>query len=112
MKQTDWLRRFEREMAVADQARSQGNEGKARVCARRAAGIVANEYMQRQGVNTPNATAYDRVRLLANWPNIPAGVSEVVEHMTTRVDMDYRLPEDVDLVADARWLAQALRLKS
>jgi len=108
MEQRNWQKRFEREMAVAAQARDQGNEGKARVCARRAAGIVANEYMKRQGVSTPNATAYDRVRLLANWPNIPAGVSEVVEHMTTRVDMDYRLPEDVDLVADARWLAETL----
>lgn len=108
MKQTDWSKRFEREMAMAEQARSQGNEGKARVCARRAAGIVAGEYMQRQGVSTPNATAYDRVRLLANWPNIPAGVSEVVEHMTLRVDSDYSLPEEVDLVADARWLAQTL----
>lgn len=93
---------------MADQARSQGNEGKARVCARRAAGIVADEYMNRRGISTPNATAYDRVRLLASWPNIPAGVNEVVEHMTTRVDTDYRLPEDVDLVADARWLAETL----
>ncbi len=108
MKQQNWHRRFEREMAMAEQARNQGNEGKARVCARRAAGIVADEYMKRQGVSTPNATAYDRVRMLADWPDIPAGVSKVVEHMTLRVDMDFQLPADLDLVEDARWLADVL----
>ncbi len=108
MKQPDWQIRFGRELKVAEEARNGGKEGKARVCARRAAGIVADEYMKRQGVSTPNATAYDRVRLLANWPDIPSGVTDVVEHMTTRVNMDYQLPEDVDLVEDARWLVETL----
>ncbi len=108
MKRQDWQIKFDREMSMATIARSQKNEGKARVCARRAAGVVAGEYLQRQGVSTANVTAYDRVRMLAGGPGLAPGVSDVVDHMTMRVDMDYQLPSDLDLVEDARWLAETL----
>jgi len=104
----DWQAKFDREMKMAEMARSQGNEGKARVCARRAAGAVVGEFLQRQGVSTVNITAYDRVRMLKGWPDLALGVSDVVDHMTMRVDMDYQLPSDLDLIEDARWLAETL----
>jgi hypothetical protein len=106
--QRDWRKRFAREMRMAAQARADGNEGKARVCARRAAGIVADEYMRRHGVSTPNMTAYERVKLLGAWPDLPDGVDAVVAHMTTRVNENYELPIDADLVAEAQWLARVL----
>jgi hypothetical protein len=108
MQKQDWRTRFAREMAMAEAARAQGNEGKARVCARRAAGIVAEAYMQRSGVSTPHMTAYDRVAFLRNWPDLPEGVAEVIDHMMLRVNENYELPVDVDLVAEARWLAETL----
>ena len=108
MQRPDWRTRFAREMKMADQARAQGNEGKARVCARRAAGIVANEYMKRHGVSTPNMTAYERVKMLKGWPDLPEGVDAVIVHMTTRVNENYELPIEADLVAEAQWLAQVL----
>jgi hypothetical protein len=95
-------------MKMADKARIEGNEGKARVCARRAAGIVADEYMRRHGISTPNMTAYERVKMLRGWPDLPEGVDAVVAHMTTRVNENYELPVDADLVAEARWLAEVL----
>jgi len=104
----DWQAKFDREIKMAEMARSQGNEGKARVCARRAAGVVVGEYLQQQGVSTTTVTAYDRIRMLADWPDLPPGVSDVVDHMTMRVDMDYQLPSVLDLVSDARWLAETL----
>jgi hypothetical protein len=108
MQRPDWRPRFAREMKMAEKARAEGNEGKARVCARRAAGIVANEYLKQRGVSTPNMTAYERVKLLKNWPGLPAGVGEAVDHLTTRVNENYELPIEADLVADARWLAATL----
>ena len=104
----DWQIKFDREMRMAELARSQGNEGKARVCARPAAGAVVGEFLQRQGVSTVSVTAYDRIRMLEEWPDLPPGVSDVVDHLTMRVDMDYQLPSDLDLVGDARWLAETL----
>jgi len=108
MPQLDWQTRFAREMKMADKARAEGNEGKARVCARRAAGIVAATYMKRRGVSTPNMTAYERVKLLRGWPDLPADVHDVVVHMTTRVNENFELPLDADLVAEAQWLAKTL----
>jgi len=108
MKQQNWRTRFAREMKMADKARTEGNEGKARVCARRAAGIVADAYMKRRGVSTPNMTAYERVKILQTWPDLPDGVDAVVAHMTTRVNESYELPIDADLVAEAQWLADVL----
>jgi len=108
MERPDWRRRFAREMQMADKARAEGNEGKARVCARRAAGIVAEEYMKRGGVSTPGMNAYERVKLLGAWPDMPEGVDDVVQHMTTRVNENYELPVEADLVAEARWLARTL----
>ncbi len=108
MQTRDWRWKFDREMRMAAQARAQGNEGKARVCARRAAGIVAAAYMKRRGVATPHMTAYDRVKFLRTWPDLPPGVTEVIDHMTLRVNENYELPVDVDLVAEAQWLAETL----
>ncbi len=95
-------------MLMAQKAREENNEGKARVCARRAAGLVAKEYLKQRGVATPGMTAYERVKLLQHWPGLPQGVSERVAHLTTRVNENYQLPIEADLVADARWLAKAL----
>jgi hypothetical protein len=40
---------IEKEFELAERARANGNEGRARVCARRAAGIAAREYLTRKG---------------------------------------------------------------
>ncbi len=44
-------------MALA--ARGRGNEGQARVCARRAAGVAVREYFLRLGIPIVNPGAYD-----------------------------------------------------
>jgi len=54
----DWKDKLEIEFERAETARSSGNEGQARVCARRAAGIAIREYYARRGqsVHTPSAS--------------------------------------------------------
>ncbi|NOX62181.1 MAG: hypothetical protein GXP42_09605, partial [Chloroflexi bacterium] len=98
--------RFDLEMQRAQAARAEGNEGRARVCARRAAGVVANEYLMRQGVNTPGMTAMERLKLLQTWPDLPPETRDIIAHMLMRVDRDYSLPPDIDLVAEAQKLAE------
>ena len=41
----NWQLNIEAEFEKAEQARRRGNEGQARVCARRAAGIAIREYL-------------------------------------------------------------------
>jgi hypothetical protein len=44
---------------MAVEVRARGNEGQARVCARRAAGAVLREYFQRRGLPVRSPSAYD-----------------------------------------------------
>ena len=103
-----WKDRFDREILQAQQARLNGNEGKARVCARRAAGIVITEFLTRQEVPLPSVSAYDQLRLLQNYPGMSPEVIGLVDHLTQRVTPEYTLPSQADLIADAQSLRKEL----
>ena len=60
----DWQTQIEAEFERAEQARARGNEGQARVCARRAAGIAVREYLTRSGIRPPSTSAYDLLNLV------------------------------------------------
>lgn len=100
--------RFQIELEQAEAARSAGNPGKARVCARRAAGIIAGEYLRRSDSDAPGSSAYTRLRQLQNQPGLPANILTVTQHFLERVNTDYELPSEADLIAEARWLAEVL----
>jgi len=95
------------EFERAAQARAKGNEGRARVCARRAAGIAIHEYFARHERRVPTASAYDLLNLLKDDP-LPAEMKTIVEHLTARVTEEFKLPVDADLVAEARILCEWL----
>ena len=99
---------FHKELEIAELARISGNEGRARVCARRAAGIVLGEYFKRRGVSPIKPSAYDRLRTLRELSDVPSNVIQVVDHFLLRVDTDKQLPISVDLIEDARWLKSKL----
>jgi len=107
---SDWRTDFEAEITRAESARAKKNEGQARVCARRAAGVVLREYFQRTGVPTlrGSPSAYDLLNHLAEQPLLPADAKRAASLLTQRVDEDFRLPEQADLIAEARKLCEAL----
>ena len=105
---TSWQKQFNREIFQSEVARAEGNEGKARVCARRAASVVIAEYLDRRGLPDPGASAIDRLRFLENLPNIPANVKRAARHLLMPVSPDHSLPSNVDLIAEARQLEQEL----
>jgi hypothetical protein len=108
-----WIERFEQEIAMAESARNEGNEGKARVCARRAAGIVIGEYLQRNPESGVSPTSsYSRLQYLKTIPDLSPKVKEVAQHMLARVDEDHKIPYNVDLVSEARWLADVLLIQT
>lgn len=104
----DWQTQIEAELQKAGQARVRGNEGQARVCARRAAGIAIREYLSRQGIRPPSTSAYDLLNLLKEDPRLPAGLKTIADHLTLRVTEEFRLPVEADLVAEARTLCTEL----
>src|SRR5512142_3365904 len=96
------------EFEKAEQARARGNEGQARVCARRAAGIAARAYLTRRGTPPRTSSAYDVLQLLAEDPSVPTNVKESALRLILRVNEDFQLPPGVDLLREARTVCEAL----
>lgn len=100
------------ELARGEAAREAGLEGRARVCARRAAGAAIREYLELRGLTPQVSSAYDLLVEFQRMPEIPADWREAAEALLARVDESFSLPEQVDLLAQARWLAQQLEAQS
>ena len=93
---------LQQEFSKAQQARINKNEGQARVCARRAAGIAIREYLTRNGTRVPSMSAYDLLNLLREDPLIPADLKLIADHLTVRVTEEFNLPIVADLIAQSR----------
>lgn len=105
---TNWQSKIQAEFEKAELARANHNEGQARVCARRAAGIAIREYLMRQGSPPPATSAYELLNLLKDDPLLPLDLRLIAEHLTLRVTEEFKLPVDADLVAEARQLCNEL----
>jgi len=103
-----WKIQFSQEINKAVSARSLGNEGMARVCSRRAAGIVIGEYFRQRGITEIDPSVYNRLRRLRELPGLDQEVRAVVEHFLLRITPDKLLPIEADLIAEAHWLAKKL----
>ncbi|HSL45592.1 MAG TPA: hypothetical protein VK897_19310 [Anaerolineales bacterium] len=103
-----WKMQIEAEFEKAEQARGRGNEGQARVCARRAAGIAVREYLTRQGIRPLSLSAYDLLNSLKNDPSLSPELKQIAEHLTLRVTEEFKLPVDADLVTEARKFCEEL----
>jgi hypothetical protein len=101
---------FELELANAQKARLSGNEGRARVCARRAAGIVLGDFLERQGISLEKSSVVEKLKTALSIDSLPGDVRQVLKHFLIHVDSDHKLPVDVDLIEDAHWLAQKLNM--
>ena len=105
---TDWQTKLNAEFERAEQARARGNEGQARVCARRAAGIAIRQYLTRQGTQPSSASAVDLLNLIKDDPLLSPDLKLIVDHLTLRVTEEFKLPVDADLIAEARKLCDEL----
>ena len=104
----DWKTDIEAEFEKAKQARGHGNEGQARVCGRRAAGIAIREYLSRRGIRPPSVSAYDLLNLLKEDPLLSPDLKRVADYLTLRVTEGFKLPIDVDLVNEAKIFCEEL----
>ena len=104
----DWKEKIDLEFQRAAEARARGNEGQARVCARRAAGIAIREYYARRGQSVRTPSAYDLLGLVASEPHLSPEIKQAAEYLTLRVTEEFKLPVDVDLVEQARMLSDSL----
>lgn len=99
---------YQEELSHAFIARSMGNEGMARVCARRAAGIVIGEFLERHGRTNLSHSAYERLTAFNHLPGVDPKFKLIANHFLLKVDHDHKLPGDVDLIADVQVLEKEL----
>ena len=101
--------RIEAELAAAEIALGEGNLGRARVCARRAAGLGIRAWYQRQeGPGWGGDAMTQLVRLRAE-PAAPRVVRQAAERLTTKVDLNHQLPFDDAPLEDARRILEFVR---
>lgn len=104
----EWQEKLNLEFQRAEKARTKNNEGQARVCARRAAGIAVREYLTRKGTPPRTSSAYDLLNLIKDDPLLSPDLKLIANHLTLRVTEEFKLPVDADLVAEARTLCDEL----
>jgi len=103
-----WKAEYTKELENANKARCEGYEGKARVCARRAAGIVIGEYLHRRGVAELNHSTYELLALFNSLPDVDEQCKAVSSHFLIKVNQQHDLPLQADLIEDAAWLENYL----
>lgn len=103
-----WFGHYTAELEHARQARLSGNEGMARVCARRAVGWVLGEYFARRGIEFQNSSAYERIKFLIEMEDVPETIKAIAGHFTLRITADHALPIEADLIQEAQWLQKTL----
>jgi HEPN domain-containing protein len=102
------MNNYIKELEQAQKAREQGNEGQARVCARRAAGIAIKDYLTRKGIQPTSTSALDLLHAIKEEPLLSPDLKLVADHLTLRVTEEFKLPIDVDLIAESRQLCEWL----
>jgi hypothetical protein len=103
-----WKADYQAEVERGLIARSKGNEGMARVCARRAAGIIIGEYLQRNGYSNLSDSAYNRLSLFIALPGIDHRYKEIAVHCLLKVGQNHQLPVNIDLLSEVIWLKNNL----
>lgn len=95
--------RVAQELERAQEARAAGNEGRARVCARRAAAFAIGAWadLPASGWSVPK-----RLQAVARDARFSADVRAAAHHLTLRVTSDHQLPVDADPLADAQLLVR------
>ena len=99
---------IDREFARAELARAEGFEGRARVCARRAAGLAIREFHKSKGATGLRANAYDLLVGFRDEPELSETARRAVDFLLLKVDEEFNLPERIDLLVEARRLIDEL----
>ena len=104
--------KIKNELEKARSSRDKGNEGMARVCARRAAGIAVREYLQSKNIDPPALNNFEILSDEKLLSYLPIEITDHLNHLTMRVDENYNLPPEIDLIYDAEMVIQLMLKES
>jgi hypothetical protein len=93
---------MEQELSMAEEALKVGNEGKARVCARRAVALADDAWLA-TGSNQPfRGDAMAHLRRIQQDLSLPLSIREAAERLSTSVTRQDSDPFTTDPIGDAR----------
>lgn len=96
--------RIEAELQAARDGRQNGNEGRARVCARRAVGVAARVFLSWKDGTPALGGIPDLLARLAEEPSLSSAARQSARNLLMTVDSNHALPEQIDLIRDAELL--------
>jgi hypothetical protein len=97
-----FFEQIEKEFAVAREAQRIGNDGKARVCARRAVGQAIAWYVTKFPQTKWGADAVRQLQHLKDDVSFSQEVRDAAERLTTKVSDQFTSPFSTDPIQDAK----------
>lgn len=102
---------IENKLQLARESRQAGLEGKARVIARLAVADAIRELYTAENEPIPAGSAYDLLAAVTSAWLLPSKFEAMIEHFTQKVDANYHLPVEVDLIKDAESIIEWVQNK-
>ncbi len=97
-----WRERIEQELTKAASGLLAGNDGLARVCARRAVALGAQNWAEQSGARGWPAGAMHQLRKIQEEEAFPLEVREAARRLLTKVTQLDEAPVSTDPIGDAR----------
>jgi len=101
---------IQEELLLAKQSRIEGNEGRARVCARRAAGAAVKLYLGKMDLVSQSDSAMQSLKKFQTTIDLPDRIDKAVSWLIQRVDENHNLPDEIDLIHEANLVLEYLEM--
>ena len=103
---------IEKELATVRHAEVIGNDGMARVCARRAAGVAISLWLQTNSRSGWGVNAMNQLRSLALDETMPQEIRDAAKRLTTKITEQFTSAFSTDSIEDAKIIINFLMEKT
>jgi len=104
-----WQDSIEQELTKAFEGRQCGNDGLARVCARRAVALAAQHWAEQRHLPSWQGDAIHQLRQIQNETGFPLPVREAAQRLLTKVTEQAQLPMTTNPIIDAHIILDHLK---
>lgn len=98
--------RIEKEFATAAHARSIGNDGMVRVCARRAAGVAIAFWLGNHPREAWGVSAMNQLQGVLTDETLPNTIREAARRLTTKITDQFKSPFAEDPLEDSKTIIE------
>ena len=102
------LQQIQKEFDTASEAKKVGNDGKVRVCARRAAGIAITIWLRTNSRAGWGTNAMSQLQCLALDPTMPPEVCEAAMRLTAKITSQFTSPFSTHPIDDSKIIIKHL----